>query len=84
MSINTISEGAGGQMQFDFQNEHVTLDKVTGIVDKVCNKIIGGVTFEASTIDSDVLGKLSKSSIVSIAIPEIKIPNIPMDYLQYA
>ncbi|MGN0317019.1 MAG: hypothetical protein ACI4E1_03685 [Lachnospira sp.] len=83
MNINTISEGPGGQLQFDFQNEHVTLDKVTGIVDKVHNKIFGGIKFESSTINSDILGKLSTKSTISVSIPEIKMPNISIDYLQF-
>lgn len=73
MTINTISEGPGGQMQFDFQDEHVTMDEVTGIVDKIKNKIIGSVEFENTTIGFELIDKLSIRNLNYTLFQEVEI-----------
>lgn len=81
----TIITGEGGQMQFDFTDK-VTINDITGIFEKG-GKIGSSVidfTSSDSTINVDLMYKLSSSCNINISIPEIYIPEIDMPVLRVA
>lgn len=81
----TIISGDSGQMQFDF-TERITVNDITGLFEKggKIGSSIGSLTANDSTINVDVMDKLSNSCNINISIPEVYSPSTEMPILRAA
>lgn len=81
----TLIDDGTGQMKLDFTDK-VTINSIVGIPKSGWKvwKSFEGFALGETSIDIDLLNKLSTSCPVSIAIPEITVPNIEMPVLRVA
>lgn len=84
-NITTYDSDSSGQFKFDFDS--IRLGDITGLWEKLSEKILGSdfLNYEKELpIDVKVLDKLNSTTDIDISIPDIKIPDINIPVLRIA